>query len=157
MSSITELVRAMNQKAGFELVDHSSSPAQVRLLGRVPLDRAGLNMGNWLLVIRQLLLHSRKAAWKTDISKDYFLLGTSDKVVYAWRIILQADALEQHLGEITALIAGSPQSSRSEVTEMPLAGVTADRNSTMGGRRGAGLVDKVAIGPMAIASKQMGM
>jgi hypothetical protein len=157
MSSVTELVRAMNQKAGFELVDQASSPSQLRLLGRVPLDRAGLNLNNWLLVIRQLLLHSPKAAWKADISKNYFLLGKSDKVVYAWRIILQADAIEPHLAEITALVNGSPQSSRSEVTEMPLAGASADRNSTVGGRRGAGPVDRVAIGPMAVAAKQMGM
>lgn len=157
MSNITELVRAMNQKAGFELVDHSVSSSQLRLLGRVPLDRAGLNMNNWLLVIRQLLLHSRKAAWKTDISKDYFLLGTTDKVVYAWRIILQGDSIEAHLGAITQLVAAAPPSSRSEVTEMPLPGVSADRNSTVGGRRGAGPVDHVPIGPLAVHAKQMGM
>lgn len=155
MSNITELVRALNQRAGFELVEQSLSPSQVRMLGRVPLDRGGLNMNNWLIVIRQLLLHSRKAAWKTDISKDYFLLG--DKVVYAWRLILQADVIDTHLAEITQLINASPPTNRSEVTEMPLPGVTADRNSMAGGRRGAGPVDRVLLGPAAVHAKQMGM
>jgi hypothetical protein len=150
-----DLVQAMNQKAGFELVEHSVSASQLRLLGRVPLDKLGLNMNNWLIVIRQLLLECAKASWKTDISKDYFLMG--DKVVYAWRIILQAESIDAHLAEIIQVVLGAPQSSRSEVTEMPLPGVNANRNSTAGGRRGAGPIDRVPTGPMAVHAKQMGI
>jgi hypothetical protein len=150
-----DIVHAMHQKAGFELVEHSSSPSQLRLLGRVPLDKESHNINNWLIVIRQLLLESAKAAWKTDISKDYFLMG--DKVVYAWRVILQAEAIDVHMGEIIKVITSAPHSSRSEVTEMPLPGVGANRNSTTGGRRGAGPIDRVATGPLGVQAKQMGI
>jgi hypothetical protein len=153
--NLRDIVHALNQKAGFELVEHSSSPSQLRLLGRVPLDKESRNINNWLIVIRQLLLGSVKAAWKTDISKDYFLMG--DKVIYAWRVILQAESIETHLPEIIKVISTAPQSSRSEVTEMPLSGVNANRNSTMGGKRGAGPIDRVPTGPMAVHAKQMGI
>lgn len=156
MGGISDLVAALNQRAGFELVEQSKTARQIRLLGRVPLDRAGLNMNNWLIVTRQLLLRSAQGtAWTTDISKDYFL--RNEKLVFAWRIILQADTIEAHLAEITSVVNTTPPSSRSEVTEMPLAGASPDRNSTAGGRRGAGPVDRVPIGPLAVQAKQAGM
>jgi hypothetical protein len=152
---VQDLLRALNQRAGFELVDKSGTPSQLRLIGRVPLDREGRNMNNWLLVLRELLTRSASAPWKADISKHYFLMA--GKVVYAWRIILQGEAIETHLAEVTALVNAAPQTSRTEVAEMPLAGVGPDRNSTVGGKRGAGSVGGVPIGPAAVYSKQMGI
>jgi len=155
--NIADLLRTLGRKAGFELVEQTSTPGQLRLLGRIPLDRASVNMNNWLIVIRQLLSRSAEAEtlWKTDVSKHYFLLN--GKVVYAWRVIFQADSVEAQLADIIRTITEAPPSSRSELTEMALPGVTADRNSTVGGRRGAGLVDRVPIGPMAVEAKRMGM
>jgi len=153
--NIAELVRAMNQKTGFELVEHTSSPTQLRLLGRVPLDRSGANMNNWLLLTRHVLIQSAKGAWSADISKDYFV--RSDKLVYAWRVIFQSKSIEDSFTEILQVIGGTKESRHNEVTEMPLPGVSADRNSTEGGRRGAGLSGQVPVGPMAVHAKQMGM
>lgn len=152
--NITDLVRTMNQKAAFELVEQSDTATQLRLLGRIPLDPAGRNMENWRMLARQVLLRSAKAPWKADISK--VLLVRNEDLHFAWRVILQGEGLEQHLPEIVQVMAGSPPPVQREVMEMTIPGVTADRNSTVGGRRGAGPVDRVPIGPMAVHAKQMG-
>ena len=154
MTMQKELHRALNQKAGFEVVEESSTPSQLRLLGRIPLDREGQNMNNWLIIMRQLLSQSATSPWKVDISKHYFLLA--GKVVYAWRVIFQAEAIDPHLGDIATVVNSAPQSSRTELTEIPLAGASRDRNSTVGGRRGAGPIGAVAVGPIAMHAKQMG-
>lgn len=148
---------AMRKKAGFEVVSHNdTNPNQLRVLGRVPEDRVGLNMNNWKILMYRLYNAMEKRPWKVDFSKSYFIHDKTKKLVFAWRIIFQGEELTQHYLEIAQFIASSPISARTEVTEMPLTGASADRNSTDGGKRGAGAFGKVLVGPMAVHAKRMG-
>lgn len=148
---------AMRKKAGFEVVSHNDdNPGQLRMLGRVPEDRAGLNMNNWKIMMYRLYTAMKNRPWKVDFSKSYFIQDRTEKLVFAWRVIFQGENLAAHYAEITHLIATAPIPSRAEVTEMPLTGVSADRNSTEGGRRGAGKFGSVLTGPLAVQAKRNG-
>jgi hypothetical protein len=148
---------ALRKKAGFEVVSHNdANPNQLRILGRVPEDRGGLNMNNWKILMYRLYLAMEGQPWKVDFSKSYFIKAESKKLVFAWRVILQGEGLTQHYADIVNLITTSPISAPTVVTEMPLVGVSADRNSTEGGKRGAGVFGKVLTGPLAVNAKNMG-
>ncbi len=151
-----ELVAALRAKVGFEVVAQSETPGQLRLLGRIPDDRLGLNGNNWKIVMWRLLEAMELGRpWKVDLSKSYFIKKETKRMVYAWRILLQGEGLAAHYADVVNLIKTSP-SARAEVMEIPLGGVDADRNNTAGGRRGAGPSGTVKVGPEAAALKRQG-
>lgn len=151
------VLAALRAKTGFEVVSHNdANPHQLRLVGRVPADQGGLNMNNWKILMYRLYLAMEQRPWKVDFSKSYFIQERTKKLVFAWRVIFQGEHLGQHFADIVQLITTSPNTARADVTEMPLVGVSADRNSTAGGKRGAGLFGKVLTGPLAANAKNMG-
>lgn len=155
MSSLDQLLAALRKRVGFEAVTQNQTPNQLRLLGRIPADALGLNGNNWKIIKRLLLKAMKERPWTVDISKSYFIQEETDKLVYAWRILFQGENIAQHYADITNLIATAP-SAQAEVMEIPYGGVDANRNSTAGGRRGAGPAGTVPVGPMAVQQKLMG-
>lgn len=147
------LFAALRKKVGFEVVSQNESANQLRILGRIPTDNLGLNENNWKIVKYRLLTAMEDRPWKVDLSKSYFIKKETKKMVFAWRILLQGEGIAQHYADVINIITTSP-SARAEVTEIPLVG--GSFNSTAGGRRGAGEMGKVPVGPMAAQQKQRG-
>jgi hypothetical protein len=155
--SSKDLFQALHAKVGYEVVSFKETDAQLRIMGRIPGDPVSLNSNNWKILKWQLLKATQAGRpWAVDLSKSYFIKPETDRLVFAWRIILQGAGLADHYADVLNLIKTSPESSRTEVMEMPLAGAGADRNSTAGGRRGAGPAGSVLVGPMAVHAKRMG-
>jgi hypothetical protein len=154
MTTASQLFAALRKKVGFEVVSQSETPGQLRILGRIPDDGMSLNLNNWKIVKYRLLMAMEDRPWKVDISKSYFIKKETKKLVFAWRVLLQGDEVAKHYADIINLIVTSP-SARADVMEIPL-GVGADRNNTAGGKRGAGMMGTVAVGPGAVKQKQMG-
>jgi hypothetical protein len=155
MSTAAELFTALHRRAGFEMVNHTLAPTRLRILGRLPLDRAGMNMSNWKVLMERLLTAAEQGRpWSVDLSKSYFKKG--GRIVYAWRVIFQGDAIETHLTDIINVVKTSPGARIPEPTEVRLYGLPQDRNNTAGGKAGAGPVGSVAVGPLAAARKNMG-
>lgn len=147
-----ELLVALKTKAGFQTVGApTESENQIRIIGRLPSNQG---IESWLLVIRQMLLTSEEAPWKVDVSKQYFLKG--NRVVYGWRLILQAEDVASCLPAITQSVMSSPKPSRQEVTEMALPGAGPDRNNPSATGKGAGGVFSTPVGLAAVQRKRMG-
>ncbi len=146
--NFAELVRVLKMRGGFDLVSQSVTENQLRILGRVPKDM----MNAWLVVIHQLLGRSETASWSVDISKQYFL--RNGKVLYGWRIIIQAQQVEGHLGAICEAISNTPRP-KVIVEEQRLYGASSNRNSPKGGKGAQGVLSAV-VGPMAIAQQMAG-
>ena len=147
--NITEFINALKMKGGFETVNHTISPSQIRILGRVGKDYTP----GWYLIVRQLLTQSGRDGWTIDISKQYFLRG--DKVMFAWRIILQvadskAGTVESRLLEVMTIIGSAPKP-KVVIMEEPLPGVRGDRNVASAGSRGKGAQNSLSakVGPGA--------
>lgn len=155
MATLPELFANLRSKAGFEVVSHTITPTRLRVLGRLPLDRAGMNMGNWVVLVDRLLTASEQGKpWSVDVSKSYF--KRQGKLVYAWRLLIQADEIEKHYGDMISVVKTSPGAARPEPTEVRLYGRAADDNDTSGGKRGAGPAGSVLIGAAAAYRKNMG-
>jgi hypothetical protein len=144
-----DLIRTLQMRGGFELVNQQASANQLRLLGRV--SRQASN--GWLLVLRQLLRAADRSPWSIDISKQYFL--REDKVMYGWRVIVQAEGVAQHYADVIKVIATTPRP-RAIVDEQPLPGVRGDRNAPSVSNRGKGAQGSLSavVGPMAVAAMQ---
>jgi hypothetical protein len=136
-----QLFSAFEARVGFEVVSKSSTEGQLRLMGRVPSQR----MGDWLIIIQRLLGSSEEADWNIDISKQYFLRG--GKILYGWRLIVQANEVVNHLEEIVALVTSSPRS-KKEITEIALTGAGVHRTTLKRGK-GAQSVLNASVGPLA--------
>jgi hypothetical protein len=161
MATVNDLLKALKRKCQFELPEHRAeergkfvqeAATQIRIIGRLVSNGTTASMNNWLLIMDALMTRMEQpgVTWKVDISKWYFKRG--GRIVFAWRILLQGEAIQSKITEITTVVTGSAVSSRSEVTEIALPGVgRANRNENSNGR-GAGLSGKVAVGPMAIAA-----
>jgi hypothetical protein len=155
-TSKAQLFGALKQRVGFEVVSETETPNQLRILGRIPEDSLGLNGNNWKIVKYRLLTVMEQRPWKVDLSKSYFIKKETKKMVFAWRVLLQGENIAQHYADLVNIIMTSP-SARVEVTEIPLgSGNEANRNSTAGGRRGAGPMGSVPTGPLAVGQKNMG-
>lgn len=157
MTTSDEVLAALKRQGSFDVVNHTVGAGQLRLLGRVPLK--GPQAKRWLDLVDHLLGVCEEAPWKVDISKNYF--RRDGELRFGWRLIFQTPSLEQHLGDIAAAIerafvVGAPLPRNRELTEFPLAGVGPDRNMPIAGKRGAGSVGSVPIGPMAMQNKMMG-
>lgn len=151
------LLNALRKKAGFETVSMAEpSPNQLRVLGRVLEDQAGMNMNNWKILMYRFYTTMEARPWKVDFSKSYFVQPETKRLVFAWRLIFQGEGLAQHYPELVKLAETSPIAARGEVTEMLLPGADASRHSTHGGKRGAGPAGKVLVGPLAVQAKMRG-
>lgn len=142
MSELQDILNALNNKSGFELIEHSVKTDQLRLIGRIPDDATKQNIHNWLLVTKSLLLAGQDEGlpWSVDISKQYFLKGLrgQEKVVYGHRLIIQCKDVAEHFGSITQTILGAKQAASGEVTSFPLPGSNGSRNESPDGiKRGA--------------------
>jgi hypothetical protein len=153
-TTANQLFAALRKRVGLEVVSHTETPNQLRILGRIPEDALGLNGNNWKIVKYRLLLAMEDRPWKVDLSKSYFIRKETQKMVFAWRVLLQGENVAQHYADVINIIETSP-SARAEVLEIPLA-AGGDRNNTAGGRRGAGPVGTVPVGPGAFQTKAMG-
>ena len=90
--------------------------------------------------------------WSVDISKWHFLRNA--KVVFAWRLIFQAEDIEKQYADILNIIRTAPNAKMPEPAEVRLYG--RGNNDTAGGKRGAGPTDTVAVGPLAVLRKGLG-
>lgn len=138
-----ELSRALHSKCGFEVrTANDDNPRQLRMLGRAPKER----MGDMLLLVNTLKMAEEQGAkWTCDISKMY--LRRNGKVLYAWRFIFQAEDVSQQINDIIRAVSKAPKSSRRELEEVPLIGVSADRNAQGANGKGAGFLGQIKIGP----------
>jgi hypothetical protein len=163
VSTLEDLLALLHQRAGFEAVNQTVDVTRVQVLGRV-LDK-GENARNWRAIKLAMLRASRASStWKLDLSRSHFLLDDDER--WAWRLIFSGEGIESQLPAVieSVIVALTPppvpKPPAQELTEMPLPGVTADRNNPQGGRRGAGTIGgtfgNVPLGPAAIQSRRMG-
>jgi len=145
--TLEDLVQLLRARAGYETVNHQLSPNQLRLLGRVRKPA----VDGWLLVVRNLVM--AEAPWHIDISRHYFPRG--GKLVYAWRIILQGESVEQHFHHVAQTVANSPRA-HTIIEEQALPGARRDRNIPSISNRGKGAQGslKATVGPFALAALQ---
>jgi hypothetical protein len=144
--ALDDLKSTLHNRAGYQVVEGSSSENQIRLVGRVPPNA----MSYWVLIVHRLLVVSGQSPWKVDISKTYFLreMKSGKKLFYAWRLIFQATGVMEHVPHIVETINNTPRPSKVELTEFPLTGYSPNRNRLVNGK-GAGSVDRMPLGPMA--------
>jgi hypothetical protein len=148
MDPLEALKSILRERAGFEVVDLSSADSQIRIVGRVPPNASS----QWVLIVHHLLLVSRKAAWKVDISRNYFLRDapSGPKLFYAWRLIFQAPNISEQLIEISSAFKNAPKPARVELQEYPL-GATRNRNEPWRNNgKGAGLLGQMPLGIAAV-------
>ena len=137
---LNELLRMLYQHCGYETLEASQpSKGTVRLMGRVRHER----IPDWIIAVHTLL-NGEGNGWSLDVSKYHFLRG--GKVIYAWRVIIQAEDVLAQLPSIYAVLRSAPKSSRAETDEMPLLGASRSRNVMVKGK-GAGPMGSVAVGP----------
>jgi hypothetical protein len=129
---------ALRQKAGFEPVQENMTSNQIRLVGRVAINK----VGQWLLIMERLLLKAQNAPWHLDLSKQYFLRG--NRILYGWRVILQADNVAQYADELAQTVLATPVVQR-QLEEVSLHGNT-DRSVLRGGK-GAQPLFTAVVGP----------
>lgn len=118
------LIEAL-ERTGFQTILPTERPTQLRVVGRVPAS----TMPGWLELVTELLTQAEvSVSWSLDVSKQYFLREGS--LVYAWRLIFQADKLQDCQEEIIELLRASAPRPRpqAEVTEQPLS-VLGPRNT----------------------------
>lgn len=149
MEAIDHLKNLLRDRAGFEVVDASSGASQLRLVGRVPPNASA----QWVLIVHRLLVMSKKADWKVDISRNYFLkeLTSGPKLFYAWRLIFQAGNVEEQLQSILDAVNNAPRPARVELQEYPLPGAGKHRNEPKNGK-GAGSIGQMPLGISAARS-----
>lgn len=141
MTDVTVLFQALALKSKFEIVDHTPTANQLRIIGRIPADPAGQYMQNWLVIARNLLLAQEAgSAWHVDLSKQYFLKGPSNgkKIVYGHRLIIQATDVAQYYDEIIAVVLDSKPSAVFSVDSFPLPGADGMRNEPKNGKGATG-------------------
>jgi hypothetical protein len=156
-TTFKDIHAALTQKCGYEVVMNTEKPQQLRIIGRIVEDKEGRKINNWLLIIDRLLEAAfDNRPWTIDICKHYFKRGKGQPLIFGWRIILQAEKVAEHYADIVNLIKTAPTSARAEVTEMPLVGSSIHRNSTAGGKRGAGPMGTIPVGPAAALQKNLG-
>lgn len=129
---------ALAKKCGFDVKSSSTRPGQLRVIGSVHAN----NTKRWLAVMDKLLRASDKSAWEVDISKHYFLRG--DVIRYGWRIIVQAENVEEHISSVAQVIRAAP-SPKVSVEEYTLHGGGSNRNAVKNGK-GASLLGQARIG-----------
>jgi hypothetical protein len=137
-----QLYAALSKRAGFEVVNTTGSQTQLRVLGRV---QGSENTARWLLVVERLLVKAAGAPWSIDISKQYFLRG--EKLLYGWRVILQAPDLAPHFDAIVAAVNSTPARVAVVSDEVPL-NASPNRNALRNGKGAQGVLTAV-VGPGA--------
>ena len=82
MATVPELFEALKKKSAYEVVEHSTSPNQIRIVGRVPVDAMNVNLSNWLIILSDLLEAQEEpgAGWTVDASKKYFPVGETKEL-----------------------------------------------------------------------------
>lgn len=143
---VAEFAQMLKMRSGFELVSHTDTPNQVRMLGRVPNNM----MESWKVIMHRLLTESERSSWSVDISKQYFLRHS--RLVYGWRIILQGQDVGSRLPELSEVVSNAPRA-KVIVEEQRLYGASANRNAPRGGKGAQGVLTAV-VGPMAIAAQR---
>lgn len=140
-----ELLKALRNKTGFDVVDSNIKAGQLRLLGRVPQ----LRTGDMLLLIHALKTRATQSpGWDVDISKMYLL--RAGKLVFGWRFIFQAltGSIESHMPDVLRTVNRTKPSARREVMEMPLLGASAHRNEQTASGKGAHYSGRARVGPL---------
>ncbi|WP_394831796.1 hypothetical protein LVJ94_35300 [Pendulispora rubella] len=150
MSARDDLFRVL-RTATFNVVPETVVEGDGRLsfLGRLQ----NTAMASWVRAMR--VIHTATHGFKVDTSKVYFL--AEGQLIFGWRIIIQADDLARAISTLTAALETDTSSADAgQLDEYPLPGASADRNAPIGGRRGAGPIGTVPLGPMALQVKRMG-
>lgn len=147
-----DIVKALNGRCGFEVVDGSSRPDQIRMLGRVPKNHQAF----WLLVAQNILTVSAASGgkWSCDISKQ--LLLREGTIKYAWRLIIQAKNVATMNADIVKSILTAPRPANVQIEEMLLPGYKPgqSRNEYNESGRGAAEITKAVVGPMAMRGRR---
>ncbi len=125
------ILMALRTRFGYEAVQVSQNPKQVRLLGRIPQQQTR----NWQVGRHHIFLNERSHPWTVDISRQYFLRGEVE--VFGWRLIFQGDNLAEHVKSITQTIMSAPRA-KFELEEQALPGVSGPRRTMNDKGRGAG-------------------
>lgn len=113
-----DIYAALATKSGFQVLQESETPTQLRILGRSHTDRWVF----FLPIIHTLLTKVGQGGlgWSCDISKHYFL--SDGRVLYGWRFIFQSSNLAAHYADIIMTINSAPRPARVEVDSQPLPG-----------------------------------
>ena len=140
-----ELKQALRQKTGFEPVSEATTATQIRMVGRIPKNKTG----QWLRVMERLLVQADSSPWNVDLSKQYFVRG--GKLLFGWRIIIQAEQPEQYIEQLVSIIRSTPTVQR-QLDEVALHG-NVDRSYLRGGK-GAQPVFRAVVGPLAALQRR---
>ena len=129
------LAHALEGTGYIEAVNITFKEDQVNVLFRL-LAVSNDAFDKWIGLIKKMLLAERANsdqahAWKTDVSKPYFLKG--DTLVYSWRVSVYSQQMTNSLDYFIRAIKGEKQPGPKvgEVTEMTFSGFTegvSDRN-----------------------------
>jgi hypothetical protein len=114
----TDIYAALAKKSGFEVLQESETPKQLRVMGRSYLEKWPF----FLPIVHKLLTTSGMPGngWTCDISKQYFL--SDGRVLYGWRFIFQSADLPAQYPSIVLAINSAPRPQRVELESQPLAG-----------------------------------
>lgn len=145
MTQKSELLQVLRERGSFEVVKETSSPKQLRLLGRISKER----FNAWILIVHQLLTKSG-GAWTCDVSKQYIAQG--EQVRHGWRLIFQAPDLEAAMPSIVAAI-NQVKTPTIELQDQLLPGYHEGQERVTMNPRGKGVSTplKSMVGPLAVA------
>jgi len=118
MATSTDVCTVLTRKCGFEVISGKELPKQLRIMGRCHPDRWNF----FLPVIHRLLTFSEdpSVGWTVDISKPYLL--RNDRVLFAWRLIFQAQQIAEQYADIVDTITGAAGPTRVELSSQLLPG-----------------------------------
>jgi hypothetical protein len=118
MATKADVYAALMRKGAYEVVQEQESVAQLRLMGRSPLN----SWSFFFLMINHIIevADAPQSPWTCDVSKKYF--NRNGSTLYGWRFIFQAPRLADHYAAIVSTILSAPQPTRPEVTTMLLPG-----------------------------------
>jgi hypothetical protein len=153
------LFKVIHQRTGYEVVQHDESPNTLVVYGRIP--RGIPPRVNWDACMRHVFDYANDAksqsVWKVDFSQYHFRdEARPGRMRWAWRLKFVAKGVAQFYPDIARVFGAVPRPHSAEVEEVMLPGASANRNSTAGGKRGAGLSGTVLVGPAAVFQKQQG-
>lgn len=138
MSELQEVLTALTKRYGFEVVQPTLSTNKIRVLGRIQEAQER----NWMVGIEHLLTVADGRAWNVDVSRQYFLRGPS--LVYAWRLIIQAPELEQHVDDIVTTLNNAPRAKfQVEEQALPVRGRRSTMNANGKGASSAGTLPSI--------------
>jgi hypothetical protein len=135
---VERMSRAISGTGFGETVSATFGENRIAILCRIPRE----NEAKWVELITKILVgaeRSKKEAipWQCHICRHYFLkvVNKEYKLVWGWNFSVQSNDMSTALDSIIRLVKGQPlEVNPNELTEFPLIGAPANRNSPKKGK-----------------------